>query len=71
MRLAFLLFVLAILMLVAGAARSDSQPDGSITLTPAEQEQMKADMEAIVRERERAAFQAGVQYQKQACPSLI
>jgi hypothetical protein len=68
MRLAFLLFLLAVMLLVAGAARSDSD---TITLSRAQLEQLQQEVAAIVRQREAAAFKAGQQDVRERCASLI
>jgi hypothetical protein len=69
MRLAFLLFLLAIMLLVAGAARSDS-PD-TVTLTREQIEQLQHDVEEAIQRREAAAFQAGRADARARCASLI
>lgn len=70
MRVVFLAFLLGVLLLLASAARSDSQPD-TVTLTREQIDKMLEEVETIMARREREAFKAGVQYQRQACASLI
>lgn len=68
MRLAFLLFLLAVLLLVAGVARSD---DDTIVITRAQFEQLKREVEQMVRKREAAAFEAGKDAANVRCGKLI
>ena len=64
--------LLAVLLLTgcAATAQAPDLPD-SVTFTRDQMEDLKAEFEKIANRREREAFQAGVQYQKQACPSLV
>ena len=64
MRLAFLLFLFALTLLFAGAARSDEE---SITLTPAQVEELKAQIRQWVGQ----AYTAGQADAKARCASLI
>lgn len=70
MCLVFLLILLAITMLLAGAARSDSAPE-TVTLTRERLAQMLEEVEMILQVREKAAFEAGRQDARQRCASLI
>jgi hypothetical protein len=45
--------------------------EGCITFNREEAEQFEAAMQALVMKAQRAAFEAGVRHQQQACASLI
>lgn len=45
--------------------------EGCVTFNREEAEVFQEQIERILAQREKAAFEAGVQYQKQACASLI
>lgn len=70
MRAVVLSILLVVLLLACCAARSDAEPE-TITLTRAQIDQLEKQVEALMQKRERAAFEAVVKYEKQACPSLI
>lgn len=58
--------------LAAGTALADApeQPE-TVTFTRAQLEALQTELEAMVQKRMAEAFRAGVEYQKQACASLI
>jgi hypothetical protein len=59
-----------ILAVPAASAQAPQEPD-TVTFTRAQLEQLQTELETIVQRRERAAFEAGKNYQKSACRSLI
>ena len=61
-------FLLGVLLLLVGPARSDSD---SITLTREQINQLEAQVEDLMQKRERAAFEAGKRSQRESCASLI
>jgi outer membrane murein-binding lipoprotein Lpp len=68
-------FILASLM-VAGLASAESPqvdppPSDSITLTREQMDELESQLEAMVRQREQAAFQRGQLDVRQRCASLI
>jgi outer membrane murein-binding lipoprotein Lpp len=67
--------ILASLM-VAGLASAESPqvdppPADTVTLTRAQMDELESQLEALVRRREQAAFEAGRRDAKQRCASLI
>lgn len=65
--------VLLLALALAGQASAEgpATPEETITFTRAELSAMQDELEAMVRQRERAAFQAGQQDIRQRCASLI
>lgn len=66
-----LLIILACAASVASAESPEPAAPDTVTFTRAELDQMQAEINAIVRKREEAAFQAGRADARQRCASLI
>ena len=68
-------YAIALILLLASVASAESPeapaPADTVTFTRAELDQMQAELNAIVRKREEAAFQAGRADARQRCASLI
>lgn len=63
---------LILALLVAGPASAQApETEERVVFTRAQLEELQKELNAIVLQREQAAFKAGVDYQKQACRSLI
>lgn len=63
-------------LMIAGLASAESPsadppPTDTVTLTRAQMDDLEKQFEEIVARKMREAYEAGVQYQKQACRSLI
>lgn len=62
--------LLALLLVGPAAAQAPGKPE-RVTFSRAELEQLQKELEAMVREREKAAFQAGRADARARCASLI
>lgn len=65
------LWFVALLALPALTTADTPPPEPVYNFTQAQIEKLQDEFEAILHRREKEAFEAGVQYQRQACRSLI